>query len=76
VRSTGWNLGVHIVLLAVLVLTPSKDGKVVRFKVRLDGAAPGNDHGVDSKSDGIGEIRKPRMYQLIRQQGEVQDPKF
>jgi len=59
-----------------MVLAPSKDGKVVRFKVRLDGAAPGNDHGVDSNSDGIGEIRQPRMYQLIRQKGAIQDRTF
>ena len=29
-----------------MVLAPPKDGKPVRFKVTLDGAAPGDDHGV------------------------------
>jgi thiol-disulfide isomerase/thioredoxin len=59
-----------------MVLAPSKDGKPVRFKVRLDGAAPGDDHGVDSNADGTGEIRQPRMYQLIRQKGPIQDRTF
>jgi thiol-disulfide isomerase/thioredoxin len=59
-----------------LVLSPPKNGKTVRFKVRLDGAAPGDDHGVDSKPDGTGEINEPRMYQLIRQKGAIQDRRF
>jgi len=50
-----------------LVLAPSKDGHPVRFKVRLDGAAPGDAHGGDSAADGSGEVREPRLYQLIRQ---------
>lgn len=50
-----------------LILAPTKDGKPVRFKVTLDGAAPGDNKGVDSGADGNGEIREPRMYQLIRQ---------
>jgi thiol-disulfide isomerase/thioredoxin len=52
-----------------LILAPAKDGKPVRFKVTLDGAAPGGNNGVDSGVDGSGEIREPRMYQLIRQKG-------
>ena len=59
-----------------MVLAPSKDGKAVRFKVRLDSVAPGNDHGVDSNADGTGVIRQPRMYQLIRQKGAIQDRTF
>jgi thiol-disulfide isomerase/thioredoxin len=52
-----------------LILAPTKDSKTVRFKVTLDGAAPGDNNGVDSGADGNGEIREPRMYQLIRQKG-------
>ena len=33
-------------------------------------------HGVDCDPDGSGEIRKPRLYQLIRQRGRVQDRTF
>jgi len=59
-----------------MVLGPPQDGKSVRFKVQLDGAAPGDDHGVDSNGDGVGQIREPRMYQLIRQKGPIQDRTF
>lgn len=50
-----------------LILAPAKDGKPVRFKITLDGGTPGDNNGVDAGADGNGEIREPRMYQLIRQ---------
>jgi thiol-disulfide isomerase/thioredoxin len=59
-----------------LVLAPTKDGKPVRFKVTLDGAAPGDNCGVDTAPDGSGDIREPRLYQLIRQKGQIVDRTF
>ena len=59
-----------------MVLGPSKNGTPVRFRVKLNGAAPGDDHGSDSPADGSGEVRQPRMYQLIRQKGPVRDVTF
>jgi hypothetical protein len=59
-----------------MVLGPSKNGKPVRFKVRVDGAAPGDNHGSDSAADGTGDVREPRMYQLIRQKGPIKDVSF
>jgi thiol-disulfide isomerase/thioredoxin len=59
-----------------MVLGPGKDGKPVRFKVTLDGAPPGESHGTDSSPDGTGEIRQPRLYQLIRQKGPIIDHSF
>jgi cytochrome c biogenesis protein CcdA/thiol-disulfide isomerase/thioredoxin len=47
------------------------DGKPVRFRVTLDGAAPGMDHGTDIDAQGNGVIREQRLYQLIRQSGKV-----
>ena len=52
-----------------IILAPAKDGEPVRFKLTLDGAAPGDNNGVDTGADGNAEIREPRMYQLIRQKG-------
>ena len=51
-------------------------GKAVRFKVSLDGMAPEDDCGTDSAPDGTGEVREPRLYQLIRQKGQVEDRTF
>jgi hypothetical protein len=59
-----------------LVIAPAKDAKPVRFVVRLDGAAPGENCGVDTAPDGSGEIREPRLYQLIRQKGPIVDRTF
>ncbi len=54
----------------------TKDGKPVRFKVKLDGTAPGDDHGVDTDGDGSGTVQGHRLYQLIRQKGPVEDRTF
>jgi cytochrome c biogenesis protein CcdA/thiol-disulfide isomerase/thioredoxin len=54
-----------------LVLGPGADGKRVRFRVQLDGAAPGANHGADTDANGSGIIREQRLYQLIRQSTEV-----
>ena len=59
-----------------MVLGPSKDGTPIRFKVKLNGVAPGDDHGSDCGGDGTGEVRQPRMYQLVRQKGPVKDVTF
>jgi thiol-disulfide isomerase/thioredoxin len=59
-----------------LVLAPAKDGRPVRFKVRLDGAAPGDAHGVDVAPDGTGEVREPRLFQLVRQGMRVEERTF
>jgi cytochrome c biogenesis protein CcdA/thiol-disulfide isomerase/thioredoxin len=59
-----------------LVLGPTKDGKPVRFRVKLDGTAPGDDRGSDTAPDGTGEVREHRLYQLIRQKGDVEDRTF
>jgi cytochrome c biogenesis protein CcdA/thiol-disulfide isomerase/thioredoxin len=59
-----------------LVLGPTQDGKPVRYRVKLDGTAPGEDHGADTAADGSGEVREHRLYQLIRQKGNVEDRTF
>jgi cytochrome c biogenesis protein CcdA/thiol-disulfide isomerase/thioredoxin len=59
-----------------LVLGPSNNGKPVRFRVTLDGKAPGADHGVDTDADGYGTVTEDRLYQLVRQQGKIQDRTF
>jgi cytochrome c biogenesis protein CcdA/thiol-disulfide isomerase/thioredoxin len=59
-----------------LVLGPSSDGKAVRFRVTIDGHAPGSDHGVDTNAEGYGTVTGDRLYQLIRQRGNIQDRTF
>lgn len=59
-----------------LVLGPGADGKPVRFKVLIDGKAPGDDHGMDVAPDGSGTVIDQRLYQLVRQSGGVTDRTF
>ncbi len=63
-----------------LIVAPAKasakDAKPLRFKITLDGAAPGENKGSDAAPDGSGQIREPRMYQLIRQKGPIRDRTF
>jgi cytochrome c biogenesis protein CcdA/thiol-disulfide isomerase/thioredoxin len=50
-----------------LVLGPGRDGQPVRFRVRIDGRAPGADRGTDVDTDGNGTVTGQRLYQLVRQ---------
>ena len=59
-----------------LVLGPDADGKPVRFKVLIDGKAPGDAHGTDVAPDGSGSVTEQRLYQLVRQSGDVTDRTF
>jgi cytochrome c biogenesis protein CcdA/thiol-disulfide isomerase/thioredoxin len=59
-----------------LVLGPTQGGKPVRFRVTIDGKAPGADHGMDVDADGYGTVTEDRLYQLIRQHGGIQDRTF
>ena len=59
-----------------LVLGREENAGPVRYRVTMDGAAPGLHRGVDVDRDGWGSIEEPRMYQLIRQQQPVADRTF
>jgi len=59
-----------------LVLGPSAGGKPVRFRVTIDGKAPGASHGTDVAADGSGTVTAQRLYQLVRQDGDVRDRTF
>jgi cytochrome c biogenesis protein CcdA/thiol-disulfide isomerase/thioredoxin len=49
-----------------LVLGSADPRRAVRFRVTIDGRAPGADHGVDVQPDGTGSVREQRLYQLLR----------
>jgi hypothetical protein len=80
-----WNVGDEFAQLAAsggsisyrfqardanLVLTPPPDAPV-GFTVLLDGRAPGEAHGLDVDEEGRGTVSEPRLYQLVRQPGDV-----
>jgi thiol-disulfide isomerase/thioredoxin len=57
---------------AHLVLSPGAHG-TIPFRVLLDGEAPGRSHGLDIDEDGNGLLENGRLYQLVRQDGEVRE---
>ena len=59
-----------------LVLGPAANGKPVRFRVTLDGKAPGADAGTDVAASGEGVVTEQRLYQLVRQKGDVAERTF
>jgi cytochrome c biogenesis protein CcdA/thiol-disulfide isomerase/thioredoxin len=59
-----------------LVLGPAADSKPIRFRVTIDGEAPGADHGSDTDAKGQGIVNEQRLYQLVRQNGAVSDRTF
>lgn len=59
-----------------LVLGPGQDAKPVRFRVTIDGKAPGVSHGADVDANGSGTVSETRLYQLIRQRDDVRERTF
>jgi thiol-disulfide isomerase/thioredoxin len=57
---------------AHLVLSPGAR-EPIRFRVLLDGEAPGPSHGVDVDEDGNGLLRDGRLYQLAREHDAVRE---
>ncbi len=54
-----------------LVMGPSSKGTAARFRVFIDGLAPGNAHGFDVDAQGNGKVNEQRLYQLIRQPNHI-----
>jgi hypothetical protein len=56
-----------------LVMAPRTHGASIPFRVLLDGEPPGDAHGLDVDAHGDGALVEPRLYQLIRRPGVVDD---
>ncbi|KQY14125.1 cytochrome c biogenesis protein DipZ [Rhizobium sp. Root482] len=59
-----------------LVLGPGAASKPVRFRVTIDGKAPGASHGADTDAGGYGTVTSTKLYQLVRQSGDVEARTF
>jgi cytochrome c biogenesis protein CcdA/thiol-disulfide isomerase/thioredoxin len=59
-----------------LVMGPAQPGHAIRFRVTIDGAAPGVNHGSDTDADGWGTARDVKLYQLVRQAAPVGEHTF
>ncbi|WP_374387345.1 cytochrome c biogenesis protein DipZ [Brevundimonas sp.] len=59
-----------------LVMGSGRAGTTPRFRVRIDGQAPGADAGMDIDAQGMGRVDGERLYQLVRQAGPVRERTF
>ena len=59
-----------------LVMGPASDGKPVRFRVTIDGKTPNGAHGSDTAADGTDTVTEQRLYQLLRQPGDIENHTF
>jgi thiol-disulfide isomerase/thioredoxin len=59
-----------------LVLVNPSPGYPIRFRVKVDGAPPGANHGFDVDAEGWGSVDEDRLYQLVRQTGPIVDRTF
>src|SRR6266581_861672 len=59
-----------------LVMGRASRGTSVRFRVFIDGQAPGAAHGSDVDEQGNGTVTDQRLYQLIRQPKPIADRHF
>ncbi len=57
---------VHLVL-------STESRRLLPFRVLLDGEDPGPAHGLDIDKDGTGALLDGRLYQLVRQRGDIQE---
>ena len=54
----------------------SASGRPVRFRITIDGHAPGASAGMDVDAAGNGTVTGQRLYQLVRQSGAIEDRTF
>jgi hypothetical protein len=59
-----------------LIMGLAEHGTSARFRVPIDGQAPGAAHGIDADGQGNGRVTEQRLYQLIRQTEPITDRLF
>jgi len=60
-----------------LVLGPPMRGTMsVPFRVTVDDEPPGDAHGLDTDENGNGTVDRQRLYQLVREPGEIRERTF
>jgi thiol-disulfide isomerase/thioredoxin len=59
-----------------LVMGPREPSASAPFRVLVDGAPPGDAHGLDVDQEGYGTVTQQRLYQLVREPGRISDRTF
>ncbi|MBV8952823.1 MAG: hypothetical protein JO179_01725 [Solirubrobacterales bacterium] len=69
----GGSIGYRFHARDAHIVLSSRGPDPLPFRVNLDAGAPRASHGIDVDEHGTGLLRDGRLYQLIRQSGEVRD---
>ena len=75
-EAPGGTLSIRFKARDLHLVLGSADGRPVRFRVTLDGQAPGADHGLDIDAAGNGRVTDHRLYQLVRQKAGARERTF
>ena len=75
-QAAGATLSIQFKARDLHLVLGSATGRPVRFKVLLDGQAPGADAGVDIDREGNGIIRGQGLYQLVRHREGARERNF
>ena len=69
----GGSIAMHFHARDAHLVLSSKSPEPTAFRVTIDGEPPGTSRGVDVDEEGNGMLDGGRMYQLVRQAGEIVD---
>ncbi len=72
----GGSIGFRFEARDLHLVLGASGGKPVRFRVTLDGQAPGADHGLDIDAAGNGQVTGHRLYQLVRHKAGARQRRF
>jgi cytochrome c biogenesis protein CcdA/thiol-disulfide isomerase/thioredoxin len=74
--AAGGSLSIRFKARDLHLVLGSANGQPLRFRVTLDGKAPGADHGLDIDDAGNGRVTTHRLYQLVRQKAGARERTF
>ena len=75
-EAPGGSISIRFKARDLHLVLGSANGQPIRFRVMLDGAAPGEDHGIDVDSAGSGRVTEHRLYQLVRHEDGARERTF
>ena len=75
-ESPGGSISIRFKARDLHLVLGSATGKPVRFRVTLDGRAPGADAGLDIDAAGNGRVTDHRLYQLVRHRSGARERTF
>ena len=76
IEAPGGSVGIRFNARDLHLVLGSPDGKPIRFRVTIDGKAPGADHGLDIDAAGNGRVLDHRLYQLVRHKAGARERTF